>query len=415
MDTLFFLTSLAIGWLAWNVNHPILTHPKLNVLSFIAGWLTGELALHVIFWQMITVAFFILFYSVDGFFGAIGFLICAASWASLAHNYYRSAESDKAVEASLMSSLGENYESGINEDIRAAFPAKPDLNLIRHPFIQRDPDVEMIRDLPFGNHGQSLDIRRARGSSEDTSKPVLLQIHGGAWTEHYGSKRDQGIPLMNHMAKRGWVCVSSSYRLSPTATFPDHIVDCKEAVVWIKDHIADYGGNPDFIVVTGGSAGGHLSSLIALSPNHEPFQPGFPDRDTTVQGAVPFYGVYDFTDTHGLHHHEGATEYIEDYIFKLDMDGNEAIFQEASPYFHISESAPPFMVIHGDKDSLVPVACGRVFAEELSRVSANPVAYLELAGAQHAFDVFPSMRSEHVKHGVEKFLGWTYSQYLKSD
>lgn len=414
MDTLFFLTSLAIGWSAWNLYHPVLTHRKLLVPSFVTGWLVGELAPHVIFWQVMLVAFFVLLYGVDGFFGAIGFLICAASWAAMALYYHRSAEADDAVSASLKKGLGARYESSISKAFREHFPAGPDLALIRHPFNLLDPEVELIRNVPFGSHGQRLDIRRSRGSDDDSSKPVLLQIHGGAWTEHYGSKNEQGLPLMNHMAKRDWICVAASYRLSPRATFPAHIIDCKEAVIWIKDHIQEYGGNPDFIIVTGGSAGGHLSSLLALSANEAAFQPGFEDRDTRVQGAVPFYGVYDFTDSHGLYQHDGLVEMLEDTILKLDLSDNKEVYQQASPYFHISAAAPPFFVIHGDKDSLVPVASGRVFAEELDRVSKNKVVYLELAGAQHAFDIFPSMRSEHVKHGVEKFLAWTYSQYLKS-
>jgi len=412
MSTLFFLLALTIGWQAWNLYHPAFSQRKISIISFLAGWLTGELAMHVIFWQVLAVAFFVMIGAVWGFFGAIGFLICLAAWASMAYYYYESTFAVAEVSIALKDGLGDDYESDIDDAMRGRFPEAPDRYLIRHPFNHRDPLVEVIKDIPFGDHRQTLDIRRARSPASDSPRPVLLQIHGGAWTENIGSKNEQGLPLMNHMAKRDWICVATSYRLSPRSTFPDHIIDCKQALIWIKDHIAEYGGDPNFIIVTGGSAGGHLSSLVALSANHPEFQPGHEDRDTSVQGAVPFYGVYDFTDSHGLHHHEGMVEYLEDKILKLDMSGNEDFYREASPYFHINEDAPPFLVIHGDMDTLVPVACGRVFAEELGRVSSNPVAYLECKGAQHAFDVFPSMRSEHVKHGIEKFLTWTYSAYL---
>lgn len=412
MSTLFFLLALTIGWQAWNLYHPAFSHQKISTVSFLAGWLTGELAMHVIFWQVLAVAFFVMIGAVWGFFGAIGFLICLAAWASMAYYYYESTFAEAEVSIALKDGLGNDYKSDIDDAMRGRFPEAPDRYLIRHPFNHRDPLVEVIKDIPFGDHRQTLDIRRARSPAADSPRPVLLQIHGGAWTENMGSKNEQGLPLMNHMAKRDWICVATSYRLSPRATFPEHIIDCKQALIWIKDHIAEYGGDPNFIIVTGGSAGGHLSSLVALSANHPEFQPGHEDRDTSVQGAVPFYGVYDFTDSHGLHHHEGMVEYLEDKILKLDMSGNEDFYREASPYFHINEDAPPFLVIHGDMDTLVPVACGRVFAEELGRVSSNPVAYLECKGAQHAFDVFPSMRSEHVKHGIEKFLTWTYSAYL---
>ena len=105
---------------------------------------------------------------------------------------------------------------------------------------------------------------------------------------------------------------------------------------------------------------------------------------------------------------------LENSIFKLEMSGNEQVFKEASPLFHISDQAPPFLVIQGTHDTLVPVASSRAFSKTLREKSKNKVAYVELAGAQHAFDVFPSLRSEYVKFGVEKFLAWTYSQYLKS-
>src|SRR5438093_55527 len=109
-----------------------------------------------------------------------------------------------------------------------------------------------------------------------------------------GSKNEQGIPLMRHLASRGWVCVSANYRLSPRATFPDHLIDCKRAVQWIREHGAGYGANPDFLVVTGGSAGGHLAALVALTANDPEYQPGFESADTSVSGCVAFYGVHDF-------------------------------------------------------------------------------------------------------------------------
>ena len=113
--------------------------------------------------------------------------------------------------------------------------------------------------------------------------PVLLQVHGGAWM--IGEKEQQAKPLMYHMAQRGWLCVAINYRLSPQAAFPAHIIDVKKAIAWIRDNIADYGGNPDFIAITGGSAGGHLSSLAALTPNRAEWQPGFEDVDTTRAGG----------------------------------------------------------------------------------------------------------------------------------
>ena len=110
-----------------------------------------------------------------------------------------------------------------------------------------------------------------------------------------GDKREQGLPMMHELARRGWVCVTVNYRLSPKATWPAHIVDCKRALAWVREHIAEYGGDPDFIAVSGGSAGGHLSALLALTPNEPEWQPGFEDLDASVDACLPFYGVYDMT------------------------------------------------------------------------------------------------------------------------
>ena len=96
---------------------------------------------------------------------------------------------------------------------------------------------------------------------------------------------------MAHLAEQGWVCVTANYRLSPRATWPDHIVDVKRALAWTKATIAEYGGDPGFVAITGGSAGGHLSSLAVLTSHVTDFQPGFEETDTSVAAAVPLYGV----------------------------------------------------------------------------------------------------------------------------
>src|SRR5690606_14861447 len=126
--------------------------------------------------------------------------------------------------------------------------------------------------LSYGDAGRrnTLDIWKRPDLPLDAGAPVLVQVHGGAWV--IGNKEQQAMPLLSHMADRGWVCVSINYRLSPRATWPDHIVDVKRALGWVKENIASYGGDPEFVAITGGSAGGHLSSLAALTANEPEFQ-----------------------------------------------------------------------------------------------------------------------------------------------
>lgn len=261
-------------------------------------------------------------------------------------------------------------------------------------------------DISYGEFGSRnhLDIWRRPDLDRGEKAPVLLQVHGGAWM--VGNKRGQAHPLMSHLAELGWICVSVNYRLSPRSTWPDQIVDVKRAIAWTKENIAEYGGDPDWIAITGGSAGGHLSSLAALTPNEPRFQVGFEDADTRVQAAIPFYGFYDFTRDDAVHPMMPAM--MAKRVFKLGRDEIVEPFRLASPITHISEDAPPFFVLHGTNDSLIPVEQARSFTARLREVSRNPVVYAELPTAQHAFDIFGSARAAHTAVAVEQFLAEVY-------
>ncbi|HME75588.1 MAG TPA: alpha/beta hydrolase [Mycobacterium sp.] len=266
-------------------------------------------------------------------------------------------------------------------------------------------------NISYGDYGSAnhLDIWRRRDLDPTGKAPVLFQIPGGAWTT--GNKRGQAHPLMSHLAELGWICVAINYRHSPRNTWPDHIIDVKRALAWVKAHIPGYGGDPDFIAITGGSAGGHLSSLAALTPNNPQFQPGFEDADTRVQAAVPFYGVYDFTRFEDAMH-PMMLPLLERLVVKQPHLTNLQSYIAASPVNHVSTDAPPFFVLHGRNDSLVPVEQARGFVARLRQVSRQPVVYAELPFAQHAFDILGSARAAHAAVAVEQFLAEIYATRL---
>jgi dipeptidyl aminopeptidase/acylaminoacyl peptidase len=118
---------------------------------------------------------------------------------------------------------------------------------------------------------------------------------------------------------------------------------------------------------------------------------------------VPFYGVYDFTDQHGADNAELA-KFLAERVFKSTRDNDRARWEQASPITHVGPQAPPFFVLHGTNDSLVPVEQPRAFVDELRKHSGQPVVYAELPGAQHAFDTMPSLRTHATVHAVERFL-----------
>jgi acetyl esterase/lipase len=238
----------------------------------------------------------------------------------------------------------------------------------------------------------------------DAPRPALVEVHGGAWV--IGSRREQGIPLLTHLAANGWVGFNVDYRLSPRATWPDHIVDVKRAIAWVREHADDYGVDPEFVAMTGGSAGGHLSALAGLTANDPAFQPGFEDRDTSVAACVPFYGVYDFVDEDGLH-----LPLVHRVLERLVFKGRDPeLYRAASPIHRIHPDAPPFFVIHGERDSLIDVEEARRFAARLREVSNEDVIYAEMRGGQHAFDLVPSWRTVPVVEAVERFLATVHAR-----
>ncbi|MFZ1179321.1 MAG: alpha/beta hydrolase [Mycobacterium sp.] len=264
-------------------------------------------------------------------------------------------------------------------------------------------------NISYGEYGSAnyLDIWRRPDLDLAGKAPVLFQIPGGAWTT--GNKRGQAHPLMSHLAELGWICVAINYRHSPRNTWPDHIIDVKRALAWVKAHIAEYGGDPDFIAITGGSAGGHLSALAAVTPNDPQFQPGFENADTRVQAAVPFYGVYDFTRFDDAMH-PMMPGLLAKAVVKQRPSKNLQPYISASPVNHVSADAPPFFVLHGRNDSLVPVEQARAFVAALQKVSEQPVVYAELPYTQHAFDIFGSARAVHTAVAVEQFLAEVYTR-----
>jgi acetyl esterase/lipase len=398
----YLAVSLMGALLVWNAFRPA-RHPLLSVPSFFAGWYTAEMPLWHVVWQVAATVAFALGGALDSWPGWVALGVNALAWAGLvaharvaasAHVVFQRAEADVAFAVPRDVALPVGGRATMWTRRRLAYPLPRPARSVR-----------AIRNIDYagdGIHAHRLDVVRRR-VDPPTEAPVFVYIHGGAWV--LGDKREQGLPMLYELARRGWVTVTLNYRLSPRATWPDHIVDCKRALAWVRDHIAEYGGDPGFIAVSGGSAGGHLAALLALTPGDPAFQPGFEDCDTSVDACVPFYGVYDMTRSSGnSRYDDGLMTLLERRVFKRSLAEDPAPFEAASPLCRVHAGAPPFFVIHGANDTLVPVAEARRFTEALRAVSQAPVLYAELPYTQHAFDVLPSVRSAHAVTGVVRFL-----------
>jgi acetyl esterase/lipase len=393
---LFLVVSLIGAVFTANAFVPVRRVPALFMPSFFGSWLTAELAMHHVLWQAIATFVFIDFGALSGFPGWVGLVITIGSWMGLVVLFRDGSRAKRTFAAALA-----GVETA-RETLRV--PRKQ----VLLPFSKSRRGVKLTRDIVYRRvAGQVLKLDVVAPSTEGVNRPAILQIHGGSWV--MGDKREQGWPLLSHLAANGWVCFNANYRLSPGATFPDHLIDLKAALAWIREHAAQWNIDPSFIAVTGGSAGGHLAALMALTANDPEYQPGFEDADTTVQACVPVYGVYDFTSRLGTNRLPFWYRRLEQKIMKAFRDEEPEQFRHASPIDRIHPGAPSFFIIHGDRDTLAPVEEARYFADELRQVSKAPVHYAELSGAQHAFDLFCSPRTAHMLVAVLKFLDATHA------
>ncbi len=387
---------LAVGLvgfgLALNVLRPIRAPGGLAILSFFAGWLVGELAMHALLGQLLLVGVFASLGALAEWPGLAGLALSMVAGGLLIVAQRRAASAGDAVRDALgpgaaLATLGPSLGAG-----RIVFP-----------FPIRHSGVTCRRRVEFHRHGDitlRLDVHRRRG--HEGRGPVLVYVHGGGWV--IGHRDKQGLPLMQHLAAHGWVCVSVDYRLSPRATFPDHLVDVKRALVWVRAHAEELGADPRFLAIAGNSAGAHLASLAALTQNRPEYQPGFESGDTSVHACVGLYGIYDFLDRRGHLAHDGMKRLLKRHVMKASPDTARDAYELASPVARVHQGAPPFLLVHGTHDTLAPVGGARHFAEVLREGSQAQVVYMEIPGAQHAFEIFPSVRTAHVVDGVARFL-----------
>ena len=392
----FLAVSLVGALFTANAFVPVRRVPALFMPSFFGSWLTAELAMHHVLWQAIASLLFVELGALAAWPGWLALIITFGSWLGLLVLFADGNRARKTFDAAL---------AGV-EPVRETKPV-PRRNIVL-PFSKKRRGIRVTRDIVYRRvAGMVLKLDVVAPADDGAHRPAILQIHGGSWV--MGDKREQGWPLLSHLAANGWVCFNLNYRLSPGATFPEHLIDLKAGLAWIREHAEQWGIDPDFIAVTGGSAGGHLAALMGLTANDPEYQPGFEEADTRVQAAVPIYGVYDFTSRLGTNRLPFWYRRLERQIMKAFRDEEPEKFRRASPIERIHPDAPPFFVIHGDRDTLAPVEEARQFADALREVSKSPVVYAELGGAQHAFDIFCSPRTAHMLAAVLKFLDATHA------
>lgn len=382
--------------LTFNAYWPIRRSLVLGLTSFVAGWLTCELAAHHIVVQLAAALALIAHGGLAHWSGMLGLMLLVGSWAGLVRLHRRGQLAQGATESALASLEGEDgFE-------RMPAPAVT-LRDVWMPFWHKRRDVVRVPDQVYARVGRTkLRAEVFHHEAMRPGAPVLLFVHGGGWVVRF--RKLQALPMLHRLASEGWVCVSVDYRLSPFVRFPEHLIDVKRALAWTRENAHRWGGDASFLAISGNSAGGHLAALAALTWDRKELQPGFEEADTRVQAAVTLYGVYDWTDRHGHWPHRGIRHYLRLVVMGRRFRGARDHYELASPIGHVRKDAPPWFLVHGDRDSLVPVDESRRFADALGDISESPVVYSEVPDAQHAFEIFRSIRGLHTVHGVSVFL-----------
>lgn len=288
-----------------------------------------------------------------------------------------------------------------------------------NPLNIKKGSVQKIKNIKysFADKRNVLDIYMPKynlDSPPTKNRPILLYIHGGAWIT--GNKESQGLTTLYHLAQKGWVCASINYRLAPKNRFPAMLHDALEAISWLNKHAERYDADPNFITITGGSAGGHIASLAALISGNPERSKEFYYATTNISAAISAYSRYDFLDSANIWGpmKKGLTKFIRAKIMTCDPDENQKIWELASPASMVNQSAPPFLIIHGSHDSLIPLEEARYFYDELKKISKKTVRYEEVKGAQHAFDILKTPASEGFALKCEAFLAEVHQKYLSN-
>ncbi len=210
--------------------------------------------------------------------------------------------------------------------------------------------------------------------------PAILFVHGGAW--HTGDKRTLA-PLARFLAERGYVGFSVNYRLAPMYTFPAALEDLRCAVKWIRAHAADYGVDPDRIAAVGTSAGAHLVALLGAAPETLGAC-GDPALSSRVQAVISLFGPMDLLSAVGT----PAEAAVESFLGASAQEDPD-LWREASPIAWASPDDPPFLLIHGRDDRVVPYQESVRMADALRRAGAEAELLL-IPGAGHGFINHPA-------------------------
>jgi acetyl esterase/lipase len=273
-------------------------------------------------------------------------------------------------------------------------PAKP-------PVIPES--VVLERNVEYGKAGDRplvLDIVRPKADSP-SPRPAIVFIHGGGWS---GGNKESAIgALLPYAAQGKYFCATVEYRLSGEAIWPAQIHDCKAAIRWLKANAKKYNVNAEKIGVWGGSAGGHLVSMLGVSGGVKELEGscGSPDQSSRVACVVDFCGPSDFLGIAKVKKTGGMRAYgVVSKLLGTAPEDNEALAKAASPLTYVAKDAAAFLIVHGTNDNIVPLAQAESLDAALKKAGAD-VTFVKIIGGGHGFGgpaVAERVRAFFAKH-----------------
>jgi acetyl esterase/lipase len=263
-------------------------------------------------------------------------------------------------------------------------PAQPSTNTTSRRF-PLPPGVKMLKDLEYGRaDGRAMRLDLYLPEKSQKALPLLIWIHGGAWMS--GSKDDLS-PALRFTAD-GYAVAHVGYRLSQEAKFPAQIHDCKAAVRWLRANAQTYNLDPNKFVAWGGSAGGHLVALLGTTGGAAELEGRVNDlkESSRVQAVVDWFGPTDFLQIGNaesdLQHN--APDSPESKLIGGPVLENKDKAVKASPISYVSKDAPPFLIMHGDRDRTVPFNQSELLYAALKKAGVD-VTFVPMKGAGHGF------------------------------